>query len=56
MIIYKVFQCSKCGEILELQYDDAKKIYSGFCKTCNRNVEVKSIGDEQEIRNKYVGG
>jgi len=56
MIIYKVFKHSKCGEIIELQYDDTKRIYAGFCKTCNRNIETKSVGDEQEIKDKYTGG
>jgi len=56
MMIYKVFQCSKCDKIIELRYNNTKKIYAGFCKTCNREIETKSVGDEQKIKDKYVGG
>jgi len=56
MIIYKVFKCSKCREIIELQYDETKRVYAGLCKTCNRTIETRSIGDEQSIKDKYTGG
>ena len=56
MIIYKVFSCSKCKEIIELQYDETEEAYIGFCKTCNREIKTKKVGDEQNIKDKYVGG
>jgi len=55
MIIYKVFSCSKCGEIIELQYDETEEAYIGFCKHCSREIKTKAVGDERKIKDKLGG-
>ena len=52
MIIYKVFECSKCKTIIELQYDEAEKVYVGDCKTCKRKIKTNAVGDERDIKKK----
>ena len=37
-LIYRVFQCSKCKNIIELALQDS--IYTGFCNKCKRNIKV----------------